>query len=254
MSRRSRVVWVAGVDGCPGGWLAAFMHPRGNEARVRFVRTFREILRGPERPSVIAVDMPIGLPKVTPTRGRKADREARRPPTMRRSSVFRIPSRAAIQAGVDKTAISDDRARFRRARDIARNTSVDGKAFAKQGFYLFPKIVEIDRLLRRDNALSQRVFETHPEVAFWRMNKRQKLEHAKKQPAGAELRRRLLGEAGVQRSVVEGIKPPGNANPDDLIDALVCVVVARRIVAGKALSLPKRPPRDAFGLPMAIWA
>jgi predicted RNase H-like nuclease len=134
------------------------------------VKRFRDILIGPERPSIVAVDMPIGLPALTPTRGRRADREARMPQTMRRSSIFRIPSRAAIYAAVDRRAIPDDKKRFTRAREIARNTSVDRKAFAKQGFYLLPKVLEIDRLLRRQKRLCLQVFETHPEVAFWRLN------------------------------------------------------------------------------------
>jgi predicted RNase H-like nuclease len=254
MSRSPRTIWVAGVDGCPGGWIAAFAHPQGGEIRTRFVKRFREILVAPERPSVVAVDMPIGLPKITPRLGRRADREARRPATMRRSSIFRIPSRAAILAGVDKTALPDDKDRFRRSREIARSTSVDCKAFAKQGFYLFPKIIEVDVLLRRNKALVGRIFETHPELAFWRLNDRQKLTHSKKQAEGIRLRRRLLAKAGLQSWVIRRIKPAGNASMDDMFDALVCAVVARRIHARKAISLPQRPPRDAFGLPMAIWA
>jgi Protein of unknown function (DUF429) len=41
---------------------------------------------------------------------------------------------------------------------------------------------------------------------------------------------------------------------DDLLDALACAAVARRIHAGTARPFPDPPERDAFGLPMAIWA
>jgi predicted RNase H-like nuclease len=254
MNKAARTIWVAGVDGCPGGWIATFAHPKGNETRVRVVKRFRDILAGPERPSIIAVDMPIGLPTLTPRRGRRADREARIPPTMRRSSIFRIPSRAAIYAGIDRRAIPDDKERFKRAREIARKTSIDCKAFAKQGFFLLPKICEIDGLLRKQKRLRFQVFETHPEVAFWRLNDKQRLEHSKRQAEGIELRRRLLRKAGLQTCITQCVKPPPGADADDLIDSLVCVVVARRILASRAVSLPKRPPRDSFGLPMAIWA
>jgi len=59
--------------------------------------------------------------------------------------------------------------------------------------------------------------------------------------------------AGLPRAVVEG-EPPKGAGPDDLLDALACAAIARRIHAGIAKSFPQSPPRDAYGLPMAIWA
>ena len=39
-----------------------------------------------------------------------------------------------------------------------------------------------------------------------------------------------------------------------LLDALACAAIARRLHAGSAQPFPNPPPRDAFGLPMAIWA
>ncbi|MFZ1089563.1 MAG: DUF429 domain-containing protein [Xanthobacteraceae bacterium] len=49
-------------------------------------------------------------------------------------------------------------------------------------------------------------------------------------------------------------EPPRGAGPDDLLDALACAAVARRIQAGEARPFPDPPERDSFGLPMAIWA
>jgi predicted RNase H-like nuclease len=48
--------------------------------------------------------------------------------------------------------------------------------------------------------------------------------------------------------------PPKGAGPDDLLDALACAVVARRLHHGEAQPFPDPPSRDAFGLRMAIWA
>jgi len=53
--------------------------------------------------------------------------------------------------------------------------------------------------------------------------------------------------------VVNGT-PPKGAGFDDLLDALACAAVARRIHSGVAQSFPDPPERDALGLPMAIWA
>jgi predicted RNase H-like nuclease len=106
--------------------------------------------------------------------------------------------------------------------------------------------------------LSQRVFEVHPEVAFWRLNGEQALGEPKKVKSrpyepGLALRRRLLIDAGLPAASVEGL-PPKGAGPDDLIDALVCATIARRIFDGIAQAFPNPPERDAFGLTMAIWA
>jgi predicted RNase H-like nuclease len=53
--------------------------------------------------------------------------------------------------------------------------------------------------------------------------------------------------------VVNGA-PPKGAGPDDLLDALACAAIARRIQAGVARPFPDPLERDGCGLPMAIWA
>jgi predicted RNase H-like nuclease len=52
---------------------------------------------------------------------------------------------------------------------------------------------------------------------------------------------------------VEGT-PPRGAAADDLLDALACAAIARRVHAGVAVPFPDPPLRDQFGLPVAIWA
>jgi predicted RNase H-like nuclease len=63
----------------------------------------------------------------------------------------------------------------------------------------------------------------------------------------------LLTEAGFSKHVVN-TAPPKGAGADDLLDALACAAIARRIHAGIAQPFPNPPPCDAFGLRMAIWA
>lgn len=250
-------IWLAGVDGCPGGWLAVFMRPAGDEVRVRVATHFADIADAPERPAVIAVDMPIGLPAVSPQKGRIAEREARERLGMRRSSVFRIPSRPAVEASLAAEP-ADPRERFFRACQIARETSEDGKGFSKQSFYILHKVAELDTHLRSRPADQSRVFEVHPELAFWRLNGERELDEPKKvksrlhQP-GAALRRSLLCKAGFPPACVETAAPAGAAE-DDLLDAFACAAIARRIHAGIARPFPDPPPRDGHGLPMAVWA
>jgi predicted RNase H-like nuclease len=48
--------------------------------------------------------------------------------------------------------------------------------------------------------------------------------------------------------------PPKGAGADDVLDALACAAIARRIHAGAAQPFPDPPERDGLGLPIAIWA
>jgi Protein of unknown function (DUF429) len=70
---------------------------------------------------------------------------------------------------------------------------------------------------------------------------------------GLILRRKLLAFAGLPSDLTHA-PPPKGAAADDLIDALACAAIARRIHAGQAQRFPDPPPLDRHGLPMAIWA
>src|SRR5262249_40865219 len=132
-------IWLAGADGCPGGWIVAFVHPVGDEAHVRIVSRFADVLAAPEAPAVVAVDMPIGLPERTGLGGRAAEKAVRPLLGQRQSSVFSVPSRAAIYAGD-----------YGEACRIASETSDPPRKVSKQLFNIAPKIREIDECLRAD--------------------------------------------------------------------------------------------------------
>lgn len=250
-------IWLAGVDGCPSGWIVVFARPDGQLEPARFVKSFAEVAKGSEHPTVIAIDVPIGLPDRSPRKGRLAEGAVRPLLGARKSSVFRIPSREAVYASVASDP-ADERARFLHACNIARNTSEDGKAFAKQGFYILDKVVELDQFLRVHPHYITSVYETHPELAFWRLNGGRELSTAKKvkgrsHEPGMAMRRGLLLEAGFPREHVFA-SPPEPAGFDDLLDALACAAIAQRINKNEAQPFPKAFERDAYGLPMAIWA
>ena len=97
--RPSSDLWLAGVDGCPAGWIVAFVRPVGHEAAsVRVLPRFADVLLAPESPAVVAVDMPIGLPERVGRGGRVAENAVRPLLGGRQSSVFSVPSRAALAA------------------------------------------------------------------------------------------------------------------------------------------------------------
>ena len=253
MRRSSKTVWLAGVDGCKGGWIAARVRPRGGDVHVAVFENFADLLEEPNAPAIIAVDIPIGFPAHS-FGGREGDNAVRSLLGNRASSVFPMPSRKAIFA--EPGPFADRVARYKahqRACAVAEATSTPPKRITIFAFAIFAKIRQVDTALQRNPAHKSRVFETHPEFAFWQLNERNHLTAPKTSEAGRDLRRRLLMKAGLPSRVVKGNAPKG-AKSDDLLDALVCAVVARRIYDKTAACLPQQPVIDETGLRMAIWA
>jgi predicted RNase H-like nuclease len=231
---------VIGVDGCPAGWIAVIW---GNSLSHRLCPTFRDVLDLDGK--IIAVDMPIGFPE---KHGRSFDSEVRKVLGARRSSVFPVPSRAAVMCGDYREACSTNRA-----------NSEPQKSINKQSFNLFPKMREIDELLRAA-PLQHRVFEAHPEVAFWAMNGKLPVRHPKKQKSqpfepGIKLRRKLLAAAGFPLAKLAPLTYlKRDVAVDDLIDACACAWVARRILRGENLRFSGEPKTDQHNLRMEINA
>jgi len=245
--------WIAGVDGCQAGSIVARQSLDGTQAiGITIVPRFEIILDRADPPLFVAVDMPIGLPARIGANGRGPERLVRPHLGARRSSVFAIPSRGAVEAQDYATACT-----------LAAATSEPSRRVSKQAFMLFGRIREIDLLLRAPvpdiaPAWRERVVEAHPELAFWRLNGERPLLHPKKMKGRAHLdglreRRLILQKAGLPAGVVEG-KPPRGAGTDDLLDALALLIIAQRLLDGVARPFPDPPGRDEFGLPIAIWA
>jgi predicted RNase H-like nuclease len=240
--------WIAGVDGCPAGWIAV-VHPLGNPvaAEARLLATFSDVLAMAERPRVVAIDIPIGLPARAIRGGRRADVEARSRLGARRSSVFAVPARSVAMER-----------EYWRACAVASATSDPPRRVSKQTYNLFPKIREVDALMTP--RLQERVFECHPELAFWALNGERALELPKKvksRPSepGLALRRRLLAAAGYAPAFLAelGAFRRGEAGPDDLLDAAACAWSAARIAEGQGRGIPDEVERDERGLAMQVW-
>lgn len=240
------MAWLAGVDGCKAGWIVAMASADGRAAPlVQVVPHFADLFAGEIVPAIVAVDMPIGLPDRVKGSGRGPEQAVRALLGDRQSSVFAIPARCAVEARDYEQACA-----------LALAHSEPPRKVSKQGFHLFPKIREIDVLLRAEPSMCERVFEVHPELAF-RTMKGDPLTHPKKikgvvNPSGMAERRDLLRAAGIAREAVSA-RPPRGAAGDDLLDALAALVVARHIAAGHGKPFPNPPGRDSHGLPIAIW-
>lgn len=244
------MVWVAGVDGCRAGWIAAFRDPRRGTWAFRFASALAEFLDAPERPAVVAVDMPMGFADVAERGGRHGEREARALLPRRASSVFATPCRAALACDDYRAALAANRA-----------SGPHGVGLSKQAFHLFPKMREVDGVMRRSRDARARLREAHPELAFARMNDGAPVRASKRTAEGAAARAALLAAHGFPDAIAcweafrrEAGLRRADAALDDALDAAAVCRTAERIHAGEAIRLPVGAVRrDRFGLEMSIW-
>ncbi|PSJ62005.1 DUF429 domain-containing protein [Pseudaminobacter soli (ex Li et al. 2025)] len=258
MRERHAARTVAGADGCRAGWIAVWRHP-GEVPQTGVFASFAELVAFLPADAVIAVDMPIGLPEFSGHGGRGPEALVRPLLGERQSSVFSIPSRAALYAETAEfTTLDAWYEAHRKASEVARASSNPPRAISIQAFGIFSKIRELDGLLREREELRSRIMESHPEVAFWALNGRRAMVLPKKikgrvNPAGMAERKALLADRGLPRSFLD-CAPPRGAAEDDFLDAAAVMLVAERFSRGEAVCFPDPPGTDAHGLPVAIWA
>jgi predicted RNase H-like nuclease len=221
---------VLGVDGCRGGWLAAYAEDDGS-VRWQHVTTFRAVHEA--EADVIGVDVPIGLPDMGV---RACDVEARRLLGRRASSVFAAPARAVL----DCASYADARALL---------TSRGLGSMSAQAFGIVRAVRDVDGCL--SSADEGRIVEVHPEVAFTLLNGGEPLP-GKRLADGHRQRLDLLRRTWPDVEAVAAAAP-APAQPDDVLDALVCAVVARRWRDGAAMVLGDGQ-RDARNILMRIVA
>jgi predicted RNase H-like nuclease len=223
-------VVIGGADGCRTGWVVCRRDTDGT-LDIEVVKTLAEACEGL---SILAVDMPIGLLD-TPRPGRTCEGEARALLPGKASSVFPTPCRPALAC----TTHAD-------ANAVSRKL---GMGLNQQTFHLFPKMREVDELLRTRPRLRRIVYEAHPELAFARLNGGKPVLSKKRKPEGYAERRRLLAS--------HGFEPPverlAGAARDDILDAIAVCRTALLIADGKATRLGPARVRDSHGLPMNIW-
>lgn len=238
---------LAGIDGCRKGWVAAIAPTNDwTNVQIHVFPRFSDIIEFGSF-ARIAIDMPIGLPEIAGPGGRGPEKAIRPLLGARRSSVFSVPARCAVYTEKYEDACA-----------IALEHSDPPKKISRQAHAIFPKIREIDGILRDNPALRDIVHEVHPELAFWRINGETPLQYGKKvrgrqATEGLDERRKLLVSAGLTNAIVSA-KAPRGAGVDDMLDALAGLFVARRLMEGRAETFPKSPIRDNHGLLMAIWA
>jgi predicted RNase H-like nuclease/predicted enzyme related to lactoylglutathione lyase len=211
LTQRHRALRVAGVD-LAGGGLAVVVLEEDRVVEAFRCEEFADALLVDA--SVVAIDIPIGIPEEGE---RPADEAARRFVGPRASSVFSTPTRQVLEAGT-----------YEEARRVARQAT--GQSISAQSYALRRRILEVDEYAREDD----RVIEVHPEVSFRELAHRPLL--SKHRSDGLAERRALLEEAGIDLPA----SVPRVAEPD-LLDATVAAWSAKRYALGEALPLPRNP-------------
>jgi len=233
-------MFFVGADVSMGRWLTVKLS-EGETWEVRLFENIVEVWDSYESARLILVDVPIGLHEGG-SEERMCDREARRllgwP---RRSSVFRVPCRAALEA-----------ASYEEANGINKDRT--GKGLAIQSWGIIPKIREVDEFLNQNIAARSKIREIHPEVCFWALNGSKAVSCSKKTPEGISKRAKVLRRAWNQTENVltfARYEFQGKANDDDILDALVAAVTAF-VGRQQLLTLPEKPEVDLRGLPMEM--
>ncbi|WP_152040367.1 DUF429 domain-containing protein [Salinigranum salinum] len=246
---------VAGVDGCYEGWIAVQLD--GTDVTTVTKKTFEDVWNACQACDRVLVDVPIGLVSAT---DRETDGYKRRCDTLARqriaspSSVFQVPVREAVEAWIGAT--DDKREAARRAQQAAT-----GKGLTSQTLSLLPKIAEVDEFVRSCDRtvadLSNRLFETHPELCFTALNRGGPLSNPKSTPhsdAGLFERYRLLdgsfeGDTATNLWKVLGEASEREVTFDDVLDAFVLALTARSDVA----TLPSSTDGEIQSDPETGW-
>jgi len=233
-------MFFIGADVSKGKWLTVRLS-ESESWEVRLFQTIREIWDSYSDARLILIDVPIGL-REDGGEERLCDKEARGllgwP---RRSSVFRVPCRAALEV-----ANYDDAKRINKDRT--------GKSLTIQTWGIIPKIVEVDEFLHENISARSRIREIHPEVCFWSLNGGKPMMFKKKKIDGLRERMTVLRRACNQTDAIVKLARHefrGKVTDNDILDALAAAVTAF-LGRQRLLTLPENPEVDARGLRMEM--
>jgi len=232
---------IAGVDGCPGGWLWISLDTQTNTFQARIFHTAAELLAHDPLLDAMTIDMPIGL--VSAGR-RRCDELARDLLGNRHMCVSNAPLRSALYAPSRLAASAITLA--------ATNREVGAHEWA-----LYPKIINLDIVMTP--AQQRWCFEIHPELSFHQWNNGAALQDSKDSAPGRQAREVLIEAQwpGARQTVIQQfVQQHVHANwyePDDVNDAFAALWTAQRIASRIAQRIPIAPPIDARGLRMEMW-
>jgi predicted RNase H-like nuclease len=223
-------VIALGLDGFSNGWVAVRLD--GHCRSVSFPENIVEVLK--IRFDRAAIDIPIGLDDQGV---RDCDLLAQEKLRPHGSRVFSGARRWLWEEFDDPDDANSEALR--------RNQ----KRISRQLWCLGRKIGEVDKFVIRHRGL--KIYETHPELVFLRLNGGVPLP-SKHKAEGLALRRDILIAEGFAELDlwIDRTRLGTGAKRDDVLDACAAAIAARDM----ASSVPEGiPPRDSKKLTMQIW-
>jgi len=233
-------VKTAGIDGCRAGWIVISLDEKN--AGYRLLESnggLEEVFDEYDR---IFIDVPIGLNEEQYVRECDAELRKRLGPEYQ-ASVFDPPIRPALHA---PTYAEASMASF----------EITEKKISIQAWNIVPNIRAVDRLLQDNEGYREKVFESHPELLFQRLNGGSPILQKKQTKKGLRHRLGLLKDKSKYaddffREIKEEYRR-NQVEEDDIVDAMVLALFALRSEEETLRTLPEDPPEDSTGLPMAI--
>lgn len=225
---------LAGIDGCSAGWVAVLAEA-GILASARLTHA-SDLAALMVDVDFAIIDMPIGF--VDGPASRDVEPAMRMILKGKASSVFPTPCRAALGEHIYPDA-------------CFVNQQALGKNLPKQSFMLFPKMREVDSIVRELG--QQRLREGHPEMSFAEMAGQPVLSK-KREPHGVAERVALLEGQQLPARALLGSLVRGRMAADDVLDAAALLWSADRFQLSQHITLPPLPSRDAVGLEMSVIA
>lgn len=231
---------TVGIDGCRAGWIAISLDE--GEAGYWLLESDKELGETFEKFDRIFVDVPIGLEEENYVRD--CDRQLREVlgPDYQ-SSVFNPPLRPALHAPTYAEA-------------SMTSYEITGKKISIQAWNITPNIKTVDQYLQNNEDLREKIFESHPELLFQKLNGGNSILQKKATKKGLRHRLDLLKDQSKYaddffRDIKEEYRR-NQVDEDDIVDAMVLGLFAKRSIDETLKTLPEDPPQDSTGLPMAI--
>ena len=198
---------------------------------------------------IALIDIPIGLSD--DANERACDKLARESIGPRRSSVFRVPCRQAMEA-YKKGRGRDEKVEKGKIKSV----KITGGCLSQQTWGIAHKIADVDDFWQSKKCEAFDLRESHPEVCFWALNNDTCLEFPKRKSKGAAERKKILKKHLCNsKEVVCSIRcefEKSEVANDDILDALVLAVTAKLGYLTEYSTLPESPCKDSCGLPMEM--
>ncbi len=221
---------VAGVTPCPSGWLVQGAKMAGSTfapESPRVYETFLDILDEHPAFEIIVINAPIGYLDTPQMGARTCDREVRALVGRRGSTVHNAPSRAVLDNLVE-----------------VKEAGLDAVTAT-----MLPHYREVAKEM---SPFRQRlIYEGHPELSFFQLNKDSSMQRSKKIEAGRDERLEVLEShfPAMDKVLDDEIS---DVSEKHQFDALALLWTARRVFGHAAKRVPYEPEWDSEGLRMEI--